>query len=42
MYLWSTAFDYLGWFGIVEVGIFIATLSIGYIYVLKRGALRWD
>jgi NADH-quinone oxidoreductase subunit A len=42
MYLWSTAFDYLGWFGIVEVGIFIATLSIGYIYVLKRGGLRWD
>jgi NADH-quinone oxidoreductase subunit A len=42
MYLWSTECDYLGWFGIVEVGIFIATLSIGYIYVLKRGALRWD
>ena len=42
MYLWSTAFDYLGWFGIVEVGIFIATLTVGYIYVLRRGALRWD
>lgn len=42
MYLWSSAFDYLGWFGIVEVGIFIATLTVGYIYVLKRGALRWD
>jgi NADH-quinone oxidoreductase subunit A len=42
MYLWSSAFDYLGWFGIVEVGIFIATLAIGFIYVIKRGALRWD
>ena len=42
MYLWSEAFDYLGWFGIVEIGIFVATLAIGYIYVLKRGALRWD
>lgn len=42
MYLWATAFDYLGWFGIVEVGIFIATLAVGYIYVIKRGALRWD
>jgi len=42
LYLWSVAFDYLGWFGIVEVGLFVLTLVIGYIYVLKRGALRWD
>lgn len=42
MYLWSTAFDYLGWFGIVEVGIFLSTLAIGYIYVLKRGAFNWE
>lgn len=42
LYLWSAAFDYLGWFGIIEVGIFLATLAVGYIYVLKRGALRWD
>lgn len=42
MYLWAAAFDYLGWFGIVEVGIFVLTLIIGYIYVLKRGALRWE
>ena len=42
MYLWSVAFNYLGWFGVIEVGIFILTLVVGYIYVLKRGALRWD
>lgn len=42
LYLWSAAFDYLGWFGIVEVGLFLLTLVIGYIYVLKRGALHWD
>lgn len=42
LYLWSVAFDYLGWFGIIEVGLFMLTLVIGYIYVLKRGALRWD
>ncbi len=42
MYLWAVAFDYLGWFGVVEVGLFMLTLVIGYIYVLKRGALRWE
>jgi NADH:ubiquinone oxidoreductase subunit 3 (subunit A) len=32
----------LGWFGVVEVGLFVATLAAGYIYILKRGALAWD
>jgi NADH-quinone oxidoreductase subunit A len=42
LYLWSVAFDTLAWFGIIEVGLFVLTLVVGYIYVLKRGALRWD
>jgi NADH-quinone oxidoreductase subunit A len=42
MYLWAVAFDYLGWFGAAEIGLFVLTLAIGYIYVLKRGALGWD
>ncbi len=42
VYLWASAFDYLAWFGIIEIAIFIATLVLGYIYVLKREALRWD
>jgi NADH-quinone oxidoreductase subunit A len=42
LYLWASAFDMLGWFGVVEVGLFVATLAAGYIYILKRGALAWD
>ncbi len=42
LYLWAVAFDYLGWFGVIEVGFFVMTLVVGYVYVLKRGALRWD
>ena len=42
MYLWAVAFDHLGWFGVVEVAIFVGTLIVGYVYVLKRGALHWD
>ena len=42
LYLWASAFDMLGWFGVVEVAIFVTTLAAGYVYILKRGALDWD
>lgn len=42
MYLWAISFDALGWFGVAEVGLFVGTLVVGYIYVLRRGALHWD
>lgn len=42
MYLWASAFDFLGWFGVVEVGLFVATLVAGYVYILRRGALQWE
>ena len=42
LYLWASAFDYFGWFGLIEVALFMVTLVIGYVYVLKRGALRWE
>ncbi len=42
LYLWAMAFEDLGWFGLVEIGLFVATLLVGYVYVIKRGALRWD
>jgi NADH-quinone oxidoreductase subunit A len=29
-------------FGIVEMGVFIATLLVGLLYVWRKGALRWD
>lgn len=42
LYLWARTFKDLGWFGIVEVAIFMVILVVGYVYVLKRGALEWD
>ena len=42
MFLWSTMFEELGWFGIIEISVFVFTLLIGYVYVIKRGALDWD
>ena len=42
LYLWGSIFDTLGWFGIVEIGLFVITLVAGYVYILKRGALSWE
>lgn len=42
LYLWARSFDQLGWLGLVEVAIFVMILVVGYIYVLRRGALEWD
>jgi NADH-quinone oxidoreductase subunit A len=42
LYPWSVNFRLLGLFGFVEMIIFILILLVGYYYILKKGALRWD
>ena len=42
LYPWAVNFKALGMFGFVEMFIFIAILLVGYLYVWKKGALRWD
>jgi NADH-quinone oxidoreductase subunit A len=42
LYPWAVNFRALGLFGYVEMVIFIATLLVGYFYVLRKGALKWD
>lgn len=42
LYPWAVVYKQLGWFGFIEMGIFILLLFLGYVYVLKKGALRWD
>ena len=39
---WALVFRELGVFGLVEMGVFLALLFIGFIYVWKRGALEWE
>ena len=41
MYPWAVLFRQLGMFGFVEMVGFIAILLVGYIYILKKGALQW-
>ena len=42
MYPWAVRFRDLGLFGFVEMLVFIIVLLVGYVYILRKGALRWD
>ncbi len=42
MYPWAVLFKELGMAGFVEMIIFIAFLLVGFFYIIKRGALKWD
>jgi len=41
MFPWAIDFRLLGWFGFVEMILFIVLLTIGFIYAWKKGALEW-
>jgi len=42
MFPWAVVFKKLGLLGLVEMGLFIAILVVGFWYVWKKGALEWD
>ena len=42
MYPWAVNFRDLGKDGLIEMFIFMGTLLLGFIYILKKGALDWD
>ncbi|MDQ8006346.1 MAG: NADH-quinone oxidoreductase subunit A [Pedobacter sp.] len=41
MYPWAVNFRELGWNGLIEMFIFMGTLLLGFIYILKKKALDW-
>ncbi len=42
MYPWAVNFDALGPIGFIEMLLFIGTLLLGFVYIIKKGALSWD
>jgi NADH-quinone oxidoreductase subunit A len=42
MYPWAVLFKELGRPGFVEMIIFIGLLLVGFFYIIKRGALKWE
>ena len=41
MYPWAVMFRELGFAGFIEMMVFIGILLVGYLYILKKGALEW-
>jgi len=41
LYPWAVYFDSLGWFGLVEMLLFLVTVFVAYAYVWRRGGLEW-
>jgi NADH-quinone oxidoreductase subunit A len=39
---WAVVFRDLGFMGLVEMGIFLGLLLMGFIYAWKKGALEWE
>jgi len=42
LYPWAVVHHTLGWLGWIEMTLFILALGLGYLYLLKRGALEWE
>lgn len=42
MYPWAVNFKALGITGLVEMFLFIGLLLLGFFYVIKKGALKWE
>ena len=41
-YPYAVNFKELGWNGFAEVLLFIAFFLVGYVYIIKKGALKWE
>lgn len=42
MYPWAVNFKELGTEGFIEMIVFISLLLVGFFYLVKKGALKWE
>ena len=42
LYPWAAQFRELGWFGLVEMLLFLGVLGATLLYAWKKGALEWE
>ncbi|MBL7941856.1 MAG: NADH-quinone oxidoreductase subunit A [Flavobacteriales bacterium] len=42
MYPWAVNFKELGLFGLMEMFAFMGLMIVGLVYIIRRGALKWD
>ncbi len=42
LYPWAVVYRELGMLGLVEMGVFLGILMVGYVYAWDNGALKWQ
>ena len=42
LFPWALIFKDLGWFGLLEVFVFILLLGVGFLYAYIKGAFAWQ
>ena len=41
-YPWAVLMHQLGWFGLIEMGVFMAILAIALAHIWRKGGLEWE
>ena len=39
---WATLYRRLGWFGFLEMVVFLGILMLGFVYIWKKKGLQWE
>ena len=42
LFPWAVSFGSIGWIGFWSMMVFLAVLTIGFVYEWRKGALEWD
>jgi NADH-quinone oxidoreductase subunit A len=42
LYPWASLFEELGWFGFIEMILFLVVLGVTLVYAWRKGALEWE
>ena len=42
LYPWAVVYRKIGVFGLVEMGVFLGILMVGYVYAWRNDALKWQ
>jgi len=42
LFPWAVVLDQIGFFGFIEMMLFLVILLVGYIYAWNKGALQWE
>ncbi len=41
LYPLAIVLESIGWFAVIELGVFVAILVVAYVYIWRKGALEW-